>query len=51
MIPVLMPAEPAAFDRLVRQQGLAHLREQGQDPDLPPADARLWKLSQISIGQ
>lgn len=47
MIPVTMPAEPAEFDRLVRKQGLAHLREQGQDPALPPAVSTLWKLSRL----
>jgi hypothetical protein len=47
MIPVSLPPEPAGFDRAVRQEGLAHLREQGQDPAQPPANASLWKLRRM----
>jgi hypothetical protein len=44
MIPVSLPPEPAGFDCDVRQEGLAHLREQGQDPAQPPASSGLWTL-------
>ena len=47
MIPVPRPPEPAGFDRSVRQEGLAHLREQGQDPAQPPAHGRLWTLRRV----
>ena len=35
MIPVPLPDEPAEFDLAVRQEGLAQMHEQGQNPDLP----------------
>lgn len=47
MIPVSLPPVPTDFDRAVRQEGLAHLREQGQDPAQPPASGSLWKLRRI----
>lgn len=47
MIPVSLPPEPAGFDRAVRQEGLAHLREQGQDPAQPPASGNLWTLKRV----
>lgn len=47
MIPVPLPPEPVGFDRDVRQEGLAHLREQGQDPAQPPLSGSLWTLKRV----
>ena len=44
MMPVPLPPEPAGFDATVRREGLAHLREQGQDPEQPPPSRALFNM-------
>jgi len=39
MIPVPLPPEPDNFDERVRREGLAHLQEQGKDPEEPVSRA------------
>ena len=46
MIPVPLPPEPDNFDERVRREGLAHLHEQGQDPDAP-APRPLFEMKRI----
>lgn len=44
MIHFPLPPEPDSFDARVRQEGLAHLREQGQDPAQPPPGRALFEM-------
>ena len=44
MIHVPLPPEPDSFDARVRQEGLAHFREQGQDPAQPPPGRALFAM-------
>ena len=46
MIPVPLPPEPASFNDRVRREGLAHLHEQGQDPE-QPAPRALFAMKRI----
>lgn len=46
MIPVPLPPEPDNFDERVRREGLAHLHEQGRDPD-EPAPRALFAMRRI----
>ena len=46
MIPVPLPPEPDNFDERVRREGLAHLQEQGKDPD-EPAPRALFAMKRI----
>lgn len=47
VIPVQLPPEPSGFDARVRREGLAHLREQGQDPDECPPNRALFEMRRI----
>jgi len=47
MIPVQLPPEPNSFDASVRREGLAHLQEQGQDPDQYPPSRSLFAMRRI----
>ena len=50
MISVQLPDEPPDFRQRVRDEGLAHLQEQHQDPDQPRTNPSIWKRRTLPDG-
>ena len=50
MMSVQLPDEPPDFRQRVRDEGLAHLQEQNQDPDEPIMNPSIWEKRTLPDG-